>query len=84
MLNVVSLFIGLVALVLTVVAFTPLLGWANWAIIPAAGVGAGATGLGLFLAEGLVAAMGGRIWVDSDEGRGSTFVLELRAAETET
>ncbi len=47
-------------------------------------VGAGATGLGLFLAEGLVTAMGGRIWVDSDEGRGSTFVLELRAAETET
>ena len=46
-------------------------------------VGAGATGLGLFLAEGLVTAMGGRIWVDSDEGRGSTFVLELRAAESE-
>jgi PAS domain S-box-containing protein len=47
-------------------------------------VGAGATGLGLFLAEGLVTAMGGRIWVDSDEGRGSTFVLELRLAESET
>ena len=47
-------------------------------------VGAGATGLGLFLAEGLVTAMGGRIWVDSDEGRGSTFVLELRVAESET
>ncbi|MBA2439194.1 MAG: GAF domain-containing protein [Thermoleophilaceae bacterium] len=44
-------------------------------------VGAGATGLGLFLAEGLVTAMGGRIWVDSNEGRGSTFVLELRVAE---
>ncbi len=47
-------------------------------------VGAGATGLGLFLAEGLVTAMGGRIWVDSDEGRGSTFVLELRVPESET
>jgi len=47
-------------------------------------VGAGAAGLGLFLAQGLVNAMGGRIWVDSDEGRGSTFVLELRAAESET
>ena len=47
-------------------------------------VGAGATGLGLFLAEGLVTAMGGRIRVDSSEGRGSTFVLELRAAESET
>ena len=45
---------------------------------------AGATGLGLFLAEGLVTAMGGRIRVDSGEGKGSTFVLELRAAESET
>ena len=50
----------------------------------AGAVGAGATGLGLFLAEGLVTAMGGRIWVDSDEGRGSTFVFELRVAESET
>ena len=47
-------------------------------------IGAGATGLGLFLAEGLVTAMGGKIRVDSSEGRGSTFVLELRAAEHET
>ena len=47
-------------------------------------VGAGATGLGLFLAEGLVTAMGGRIRVDSREGEGSTFVLELRATESET
>jgi PAS domain S-box-containing protein len=46
----------------------------------AGAVGAGATGLGLFLADGLVKAMGGRIWVDSDEGRGSTFVLELKAS----
>ena len=45
----------------------------------AGAVGAGATGLGLFLADGLVKAMGGRIWVDSAEGRGSTFVLELKA-----
>ena len=43
-------------------------------------VGAGATGLGLFLAEGLVKAMGGRIWVESDEGRGATFVVELPVA----
>ena len=50
----------------------------------AGAVGAGAAGLGLFLAEGLVTAMGGRIRVDSDEGRGSTFVLELRPAESET
>jgi len=43
-------------------------------------VGAGAAGLGLFLAEGLVRAMGGRIWVDSDEGQGAIFVVELPAA----
>ena len=43
-------------------------------------VGAGATGLGLFLAQGLVTAMGGRIWVDSTEGRGASFIFELPAA----
>lgn len=41
MLNVISTLIGLVALVLTVVAFTPLLGWANWLIIPVAVLGLG-------------------------------------------
>jgi PAS domain S-box-containing protein len=41
---------------------------------------AGGTGLGLFLARGLVSAMGGRIWVDSEEGRGSSFVFELPSA----
>jgi PAS domain S-box-containing protein len=39
------------------------------------------TGLGLFLARGLVAAMGGRIWVDSQEGRGSSFTFELPLAD---
>ncbi len=43
-------------------------------------VGAGETGLGLFLAEGLVGAMGGRIWVESDEGAGSVFAIQLPAA----
>lgn len=41
MLNIVSLIIGVVALVLVVPAFLPLLGWANWLIIPLALVGAG-------------------------------------------
>lgn len=41
MLNLISTLIGLVALVLTVVAFTPLLGWANWLIIPVAVLGLG-------------------------------------------
>jgi PAS domain S-box-containing protein len=39
------------------------------------------TGLGLFLVRGLVTAMGGRIWVDSEEGRGSRFTFELPLAE---
>jgi PAS domain S-box-containing protein len=34
-------------------------------------------GLGLFIAQGLVAAMGGRIWVESAEGEGSAFTFEL-------
>jgi signal transduction histidine kinase len=46
-------------------------------------VGAGETGLGLFLAEGLVDAMGGRIWVESDEGAGAVFALQLPAARRE-
>ncbi len=38
-------------------------------------------GLGLFIARGLVLAMGGRIWVDSAEGGGSSFAFELPLAE---
>jgi len=41
MFNVISLIIGFVALILAVVAFIPLLGWANWLIIPLAVIGAG-------------------------------------------
>ena len=40
MLNLASLVIGIVALVFAVVAFLPLLGWANWLIIPLALIGA--------------------------------------------
>lgn len=39
MLNLVSLVIGAVALVLTAVAFLPLLGWMNWFFLPIAVVG---------------------------------------------
>jgi hypothetical protein len=41
MLNLVSLIIGLVALICGAVAFLPLLGWAYWLIIPLAVIGAG-------------------------------------------
>lgn len=41
MFNIVSLIIGLVALLCAVIAFLPLLGWANWLIIPLAVIGAG-------------------------------------------
>jgi PAS domain S-box-containing protein len=40
----------------------------------------GGMGLGLFIVQGLVNAMGGRIWVESDEGKGSSFAFELPAA----
>ncbi len=41
MLNIVSLIIGVVALVCVAVAFIPLLGILNWVIIPLAVIGAG-------------------------------------------
>jgi signal transduction histidine kinase len=44
------------------------------------GVSAHGTGLGLFLVRGLVTAMGGRIWVESEEGQGSRFTFELPLA----
>ena len=43
-------------------------------------VGAGGTGLGLFIARGLVTAMGGKISVSSREGEGATFAIELPLA----
>ena len=47
---------------------------------PAGRDGGGRVGLGLFIARGLVAAMGGRVSVDSVEGEGSRFTLELPLA----
>jgi hypothetical protein len=40
MFNLVSLIIGFVALVCALIAFIPLLGWANWLIVPLAIIGA--------------------------------------------
>lgn len=47
MLNLVSIIIGFVALVLAALAFLPLLGWANWLIIPLALIGAGIGAMGV-------------------------------------
>ena len=40
MFNLVSIIIGFVALICALIAFIPLLGWANWLIIPLAIIGA--------------------------------------------
>jgi signal transduction histidine kinase len=42
------------------------------------------TGLGLFIVQGLVSAMGGRIWVHSEEGAGSKFTFALPVANEST
>jgi signal transduction histidine kinase len=42
--------------------------------------GVGGTGLGLYISRELVSRMNGRLWVDSSEGEGSTFYVELPLA----
>jgi PAS domain S-box-containing protein len=41
--------------------------------------GIGGTGLGLYISRQLVETMEGRIWVESENGEGSTFVVEIPA-----
>lgn len=39
MLNILSIVVGLIALLLAIPSFIPLLGWGNWIVIPIAAIG---------------------------------------------
>ncbi len=42
----------------------------------------GGSGLGLFISKTIVELMGGRIWVESGEGKGSEFIFTLKLKES--
>ena len=46
--------------------------------------GIGGTGLGLYICSELVERMGGRIWLESEEGKGSAFYFQLPSTTART